>query len=494
MADNQQYITPTAELIRQYLEGKLDGKTMHALEKQALDDPFLAEALEGYAKYPADQQSAMSELQRRLQERVSPASKKVRVMDYRWLAAASVLVLLCITGVLFLNRSEKQPEIAQVAPPVVVDSVKVDTAIAEEEKTQPALSLNRSAPASKPAKEIAAPEAEEAKSAPQIRIRGNSTVKDSAALVLLDGVPVNVDSINPTEIADMKVLKDASATALYGARAANGAVVITSIKAKQAAERRYGGVPAPRSLDSGYSFFSKNIDTVYIGSNKPKPGELDSKVEGLVTGAKSNFSNYYTDDNVRKISGVVVDEKTGKRMPGVTILLKGTSKGAVTDTAGSFALFAAKDKAELAFSFLGYDKKEVTVPLSTSNLNVALPANNERLTETVIAGYSNKAKKTLQQSPYPLIGDEAYSIYLITIKTIEIPDLKTPVTGSVQISFSVMPDSTLQDFKVLQGLGKTADSIAIQHIKEGPKWLPASNNKKATVKVLVPVGLIKKSE
>jgi hypothetical protein len=232
---------------------------------------------------------------------------------------------------------------------------------------------------------------------------------------------------------------------------------------------------------------------VHIGwTNKQYAGKLDSKVEGIVTGEKSNFSNYYTDDDVRKISGVVVDEKTGKRIPGVTVAISGTNRGTVTDTAGNFALhIAAKDKAELAFSFIGYDKKNVTVPLSTSNLNIALPANNDRLAETVVVGYGSKEKKNLQP-PFPLIGDEAYSIYLITIKTVEIPDLKTPVAGSVQVSFSVMPDSTLQDFKVLQGLGKTADSIAIQHVKEGPKWMPASNNKKATVKVLVPVELVKK--
>lgn len=533
MADNQQHITPTAELIRQYLEGKLDGKTMHALEKQALDDPFLADALEGYAKYPADQQPALSELQQRLQERIAPAAKKVRVMDYRWLAAAAVLVLLCITAVLFVNRSEKPPELAQTLP-VIADSVKVqpDTTIAAEEKTQPALDnvaeAKKAAPAAnaqsaldnktvaeakketpvsnaQPAlkRSVAAvapaPQAEIAASRQaspqQIMIRGIASAKDSGALVLLDGVPAKLDSINPGDIADIKVLKEASAAALYGARAANGVVLVTTKKGKQAAAlnsyMRYGAASKVlRSADSTFAFSGK-IDTVHIGwNNKPLAGALDSKVEGIVTGAKSNFSNYYTDDNVRLISGVVVDEKTGKKIPGVAITINGTNR-AVTDTAGSFALnIASKDKAELAFSSLGYEKKNVTVPLSTSNLNVALPA-SPQLNETVVVGYGSKAKKSLLP-PFPLIGDEAYSIYLVTIKTVEIPGLKVPVTGSARISFSIMPDGALQDFKVLQSLGKTADSIAIRHIKEGPKWMPASNKKKATVEVQVPIELIAK--
>ena len=51
------------ELIRQYLAGELDDKAMHALERQALDDPFLAEALEGYAGHEPDQSAQLGELQ-----------------------------------------------------------------------------------------------------------------------------------------------------------------------------------------------------------------------------------------------------------------------------------------------------------------------------------------------------------------------------------------------------------------------------------------------
>ncbi len=52
MATPKKHIEPTADLIRRYLAGELDDKTMHALERQALEDPFLADALEGYGQYP----------------------------------------------------------------------------------------------------------------------------------------------------------------------------------------------------------------------------------------------------------------------------------------------------------------------------------------------------------------------------------------------------------------------------------------------------------
>lgn len=508
MADNQQHITPTAELIRQYLEGKLDGKTMHALEKQALDDPFLAEALEGYAKYPADQRSALSELQQRLQQRVAPApeEKKVRRLDYRWLAAASILLILSVAGVMVLNRSsEKNESIAQTihtdtaaekktapadttpAPPANAnaDVAAVDPVVPPVSNSSSAYALDKAAappprvnePASQPALIAAAPRKN---IHDNIRIRGTSSIKDSGALVLMDGIPVSADSINPAEIENVQILKEATASAVYGARAANGVVLITTKKGRQ------------YNADSAFASYNK-IDTIHIGSGeKTVAAMLDSKVEGLVTGAKSNFSNYYTDDNVHKISGVVVDEKTGKRIPGVSVSVNGTNRGAVTDTSGSFALhIASKSKAELGFSSAGYAQKKVTVSQNTNNLNVALPSSRAKLNETVVVGYSNKEKKSVTP-PYPLAGDEAFSVYLVTGKTVEIPGLKVPQSGKVHISFSVMPDSSLQDFKVLQGMGKQADSIAIDRIKGGPAWMPASNKKKATVEVIVPVELVPK--
>ena len=52
---------------------------------------------------------------------------------------------------------------------------------------------------------------------------------------MVDGIPVNMDlsSINPDEIETFSILKDAAATSLYGSRAANGVVLITTKRGKQ---------------------------------------------------------------------------------------------------------------------------------------------------------------------------------------------------------------------------------------------------------------------
>ena len=71
---------------------------------------------------------------------------------------------------------------------------------------------------------------------PKIVIRGNNSVtQDNSPLYVIDGFPVenpNSGALNPDDIESMEVLKDASATAIYGARGANGVIIITTKKGK----------------------------------------------------------------------------------------------------------------------------------------------------------------------------------------------------------------------------------------------------------------------
>jgi TonB-dependent starch-binding outer membrane protein SusC len=71
---------------------------------------------------------------------------------------------------------------------------------------------------------------------PSVRIRGMGTITNPNPFFVVDGMPVSsesIGSINPGDIESMEVLKDASAAAIYGARAANGVVLITTRKAKE---------------------------------------------------------------------------------------------------------------------------------------------------------------------------------------------------------------------------------------------------------------------
>ncbi len=66
-----------------------------------------------------------------------------------------------------------------------------------------------------------------------IRIRGTGTVNDANPLIVIDGVPAGgLNDVNPNDIESMEVLKDASASAIYGTRAANGVVLVTTKRGK----------------------------------------------------------------------------------------------------------------------------------------------------------------------------------------------------------------------------------------------------------------------
>ena len=84
----------------------------------------------------------------------------------------------------------------------------------------------------------------------QIRIRGQRSLSASNdPLIVLDGIPFmgQLSDINPTDIKSMDILKDASATAIYGSRGANGVIIITTAKGNQ-------GVPAKVSYNGYVSF------------------------------------------------------------------------------------------------------------------------------------------------------------------------------------------------------------------------------------------------
>lgn len=66
-----------------------------------------------------------------------------------------------------------------------------------------------------------------------IRVRGMSTVNSNDPLYIVDGIPTdNITSINPTDIESMQVLKDAASASIYGSRAANGVIIITTKQGK----------------------------------------------------------------------------------------------------------------------------------------------------------------------------------------------------------------------------------------------------------------------
>lgn len=93
-----------------------------------------------------------------------------------------------------------------------------------------------------------------------------------------------------------------------------------------------------------------------------------------------------------RISGVVTDE-FGEPMPGVSILVKGTTKGTVTDLDGAFSLEASQGQV-LVFSFIGYETLELEAG-AASVMDVTLKPTANDLDEVVVVGYGQQKKANL---------------------------------------------------------------------------------------------------
>ncbi|MBN3582336.1 TonB-dependent receptor [Algoriphagus aestuarii] len=93
-----------------------------------------------------------------------------------------------------------------------------------------------------------------------------------------------------------------------------------------------------------------------------------------------------------QVTGTVLDE-TGFPLPGVTILVKGTTRGATTDLDGKYSINASSNET-LVFSFIGYSPKEISVG-NQSVIDVALDPDLADLEEVVVVGYGTAKKSQL---------------------------------------------------------------------------------------------------
>ncbi|WEK19242.1 MAG: TonB-dependent receptor [Candidatus Pedobacter colombiensis] len=134
-----------------------------------------------------------------------------------------------------------------------------------------------------------------------IRIRGIGTNGSNDPLLIVDGYPVNdLEGVNPRDIETMEVLKDAASAAIYGARGANGVVIVTTKKGKAGQYRvnydYYYGIQNVRKyidvLDA--TQYARIQNEAYFNSNLPLPFSSD---EIAKMGAGTNWQKEVSYNN-----------------------------------------------------------------------------------------------------------------------------------------------------------------------------------------------------
>lgn len=106
----------------------------------------------------------------------------------------------------------------------------------------------------------------------------------------------------------------------------------------------------------------------------------------------------------REITGTVSDAVTGSPMAGVTVVIKGSDRGTTTDAKGRYKL-AVPDRGVLAFSFIGYEEKAVSVGTALV-VDVALSEGSEVIEELVVVGYGTQRKTTVTGSVVSVSNEE----------------------------------------------------------------------------------------
>ncbi|MBO0948959.1 SusC/RagA family TonB-linked outer membrane protein [Fibrella forsythiae] len=110
----------------------------------------------------------------------------------------------------------------------------------------------------------------------------------------------------------------------------------------------------------------------------------------------------------RVISGTVTDEK-GAVLPGVSVVIKGTTRGSVTDATGKYQLTIPDGPQILTFSFVGYVLQDVTVE-NQASIVVQLEADIKSLNEVVVVGYGTLDKKEVTSAITHVSGRDLLTI------------------------------------------------------------------------------------
>jgi iron complex outermembrane receptor protein len=92
------------------------------------------------------------------------------------------------------------------------------------------------------------------------------------------------------------------------------------------------------------------------------------------------------------VTGTVKSSADGMPLPGVNVLVKNTSNGAVTDFDGNFSLSSVSQNSIIVFTYIGFKTQELA---ATANMQVNLEEDNESLDEVVLIGYGSKSRKDL---------------------------------------------------------------------------------------------------
>ena len=417
--------------IEKYRKGELTSSEMHALEKRALSDPFLADALEGAESISSNDFSIdLSEIDHKL---LAKGKKAVWFTPLR-IAAGVILII----GSVVLLYTVSQPEEQLALQKEEARTLSSADSIVKKEEPE-LLSRNQPKEEVKTEKEI---EWKADAGPPLTKADGSGESKPTAGISSSTQTAPIVGE-EPAK-ADQVVIAELSEIAL---------------DEEKAEEREKLAAP---SVQQGLGKESVDKDMVSRSKAKKSAAADDIPLQKRV------------------VKGHVTSSEDGLPLPGVNVTVKGTTTGTVTDMQGSYSIPVENENEQLVFSFIGLQTTEIS-PSDQSTVYVKLLEDVSQLSEVVVTGQGLKSDRNESESPVlklaePFGGRKAYDNYLENNLRYPQRALENKVKGKVTINFTVGADGSLRDFSVMRSLGYGCDDEVIRLVKEGPKWHPSTED------------------
>lgn len=445
----------STEDIQNYLSGRLTPLQMNAMEKAALDDPFLAEAIEGYAAMPGD---AWKKELHTLKETFAQQQSGAKIIPLTqkknnwWKAAAAILVIggTATFSYLFFNKDSK-PEIAKTDVPQAVVPL-ADSVSAAIDNSNQVQSGNLTIAQATPQKEY------------------KTVIKD------LTREPME-------QMADSGFVYTPSK---------NGAVT-EKIAAEDKADDYLAAVkPSPQAPAATNAAQQSELNNAAPGGyQKNNAGEFDAfkkerKADAAIAGRqeaplnKTFFAQVLGADNTP--------------LPFANVNIKSENFGTYADVKGNFRLLSNDSVLTVEIKAAGFRPQMVTLKSNVQQNRIILAEDNTAFKERTVISSSNTAKSKVSKKAAfvkdsvmnvePADGWDNYNTYVDN--NIEIPDdiLKNNIHGQVELSFDVKANGAITNIRVDKSLCSNCDEAAIRMLQQGPQW-KVKKGKKGKGKITV---------
>lgn len=153
----------------------------------------------------------------------------------------------------------------------------------------------------------------------------------------------------------------------------------------------------------------------------------------------------------KTVSGTVTDQNTSQVLPGVAVIVKGTTVGTTTGADGTYSISVPASGNTLVFRFIGYQVTERAIG-NASTINVGLAVDNKQLEEVVVVGYGTQSKQEFTGSAASVSGDK--------LKEMPVQSFDQALGGRAAGVNIVQPNGVLNNPPVIRIRGTNSISLS----------------------------------